>query len=182
MNLQEAYEELDLNYCNDKYLTLKEVERIYKKLAKQYHIDVINIPKYLQESIKRKLQRLNEAMEIIRENLEMIEEELKLKLYIKGIEYYEDKNYEEAIEAFQKIGEMGEINAQLFLGACYYLGYGVKQNYKEAFYWYEKSAKQGNNEAQFKLGEFYEKGLGVEQSYKKAMEYYKEIAKTVAKI
>ena len=167
MNLQEAYEELDLNYCNDKYLTLKEVERIYKKLAKQYHIDVINIPKYLQESIKRKLQRLNEAMEIIRENLEMIEEELKLKLYIKGIEYYEDKNYEEAIEAFQKIGEMGEINAQLFLGACYYLGYGVKQNYKEA---------------QFKLGEFYEKGLGVEQSYKKAMEYYKEIAKTVAKI
>ena len=81
MNLQEAYEELDLNYYNDKYLTLKEVEQIYKKLAKQYHPDMnINMPEYLQRLASEKFQRINEAMERIREELELNEEKLQIEL------------------------------------------------------------------------------------------------------
>lgn len=50
MNLQEAYSELGLNYYNDKTLSLVEIEKVYKKLARQYHPDMnVNFPKHIQE-------------------------------------------------------------------------------------------------------------------------------------
>lgn len=66
MNLQEAYNELGLNYYDDKYLSLKEIDRVYKKLARQYHPDMnVNAPQYLQELAEQKFKKINEAMSLI---------------------------------------------------------------------------------------------------------------------
>lgn len=66
MTLQEAYEELELNYYKDKNLTLKEVELVYKKLARQYHPDMnVNVPDYLVKLAEEKFKKVNEAMDLI---------------------------------------------------------------------------------------------------------------------
>jgi DnaJ-class molecular chaperone len=102
MTLQEAYEELGLNYYNDKYLSVKKVETIYKKLVKQYHPDKnIDVPDYLQKLAEEKLQKINQAMEIIQIELKQNEEKIR-KECEKGINYYNQKNYLEAFKYFKK--------------------------------------------------------------------------------
>lgn len=86
------------------------------------------------------------------------------------------KNYNKAVYWFQKSADLGNDNAQGFLGWCYEFGYGVNQNYSFAVYWYQKSADQGNSNAYNNLGRCYYSGNGVEQDYKKAFYWYKKAA------
>lgn len=72
MTLIEAFEELGLNYYSDRYLEIKEIEKIYKKLARQYHPDMnINMPDYVKKLAEEKFKKINEAISIIRENHEV---------------------------------------------------------------------------------------------------------------
>lgn len=64
-----------------------------------------------------------------------------------GNEYYDDKNYIEAIKYFQKAAEKGNANAQYNLGCCYEYGKGVSVDYTEAVKWYRKAAEQGDEDA-----------------------------------
>jgi curved DNA-binding protein CbpA len=78
MNLKEAYDELGLSYYDAKYLSLKEIERVYKKLARQYHPDMnVNAPQYLQELAEQKFKKINEAMSLIRQYHEKEQELIK---------------------------------------------------------------------------------------------------------
>lgn len=71
MTLIEAFEELELNYYSDRTLEIKEIEKIYKKLARQYHPDMnINMPAYVKKLAEEKFKKINEAISIIRENYE----------------------------------------------------------------------------------------------------------------
>jgi TPR repeat protein len=51
--------------------------------------------------------------------------------------------------------------AQNFMGALYYHGYGVAQDFKEAIKWYRLAAGQRNLDAQLNLGSVYYEGEGV---------------------
>lgn len=86
------------------------------------------------------------------------------------------KNYNKAVYWFQKSADLGNDNAQGFLGWCYEFGQGVNENYSLAVYWYQKSADQGNSNAYNNLGRCYYSGNGVEQDYKKAFYWYKKAA------
>jgi len=73
----------------------------------------------------------------------------------KGIEYYNNKDYANAVKCFQHAAEQGDAIAQNKLGNCYFDGEGVTKNFQEAVKWYRKAAEQGNANAQYNLGNSY---------------------------
>ena len=66
----------------------------------------------------------------------------------KGIEYYNNKDYANAVKCFQQAAEQGNADAQCHLGWCYYNGQGVTKDFQEAVKWYRKAAEQGNAKGQ----------------------------------
>ena len=93
-----------------------------------------------------------------------------------GNEYYDDKNYIEAIKYFQKAAEKGNANAQYNLGCCYEYGKGVSVDYTEAVKWYRKAAEKEYADAQYNLGYCYENGKGLSQDYTEAVKWYRKAA------
>ena len=69
-------------------------------------------------------------------------------------------------------GEKGDINAQTFLGASYYLGLNVTRDHTEAIKWYRKAAEQGSVIAQNILGAMSEKGKGISKDYVEANKWF----------
>ena len=57
-----------------------------------------------------------------------------------GQQYYEAKNYAEAVKWFRKAAEQGLAESQNRLGECYYYGNGVPQDYTEAVRWFCEAA------------------------------------------
>ena len=77
--------------------------------------------------------------------------------YNKGVEFYEQSNYAEAVKWFRKAAEQGHADAQYHLGWCYRKGEGVPQDTAEAVKWWRKAARQGNFRAQYWLKDLGEK-------------------------
>ena len=77
------------------------------------------------------------------------------KWFNKGVEYYNQGDYDKALKWYRKAAEQGLATAQCNLGWCYDNGRGVTQNYAEAAKWYRKAAEQGYAHAQFNLGYYY---------------------------
>ncbi|WP_455200015.1 tetratricopeptide repeat protein [Kaarinaea lacus] len=76
---------------------------------------------------------------------------------------YENNDYREANQAFKKLAESGQVEAQRYLGQMYDKGLGVPQNYQKAVSWYERAAKQKDPAAQYHLGLKYANGHGVKE-------------------
>ena len=97
-----------------------------------------------------------------------------------GEKYYNgdgvEKDYEKAVEYYEKAAELENAAAQNNLGLCYENGHGVLQDYKEAVKWYRKAAEQGNTVAQYNLGHCYANGIGVPRDYKEAVKWYRKAA------
>lgn len=68
--------------------------------------------------------------------------------YLKGVNYFLQNFYKEAIFYLKEAEKLGNQEATNLLGNIYYL----KEQYKEAIKCYEKVANQGNLEAMYKLG------------------------------
>jgi len=75
--------------------------------------------------------------------------------------------------------QLGDADAQMWLGAAYEQGWLGNVNLTEALKWFRKSAEQGNPDAQNSLGQMYEDGEGVTQSYAIAGKWYKRSAEHV---
>ena len=97
-----------------------------------------------------------------------------------GEKYYNgdgvEKDYEKAVEYYEKAAELENAAAQNNLGLCYENGHGVLQDYKEAVKWYRKAAEQGNTVAQYNLGHCYANGIGVPRDHKEAVKWYRKAA------
>lgn len=92
MNLEKAYKIFEVESGSIK---LEELKKIYRNLAKKYHPDLyINNP--LAELAKEKLQEINEAYEVIKEELEKVEiftnQDFIIQKDKRGKIYYIDKN------------------------------------------------------------------------------------------
>jgi hypothetical protein len=94
--------------------------------------------------------------------------------YIKG--KVVDKNYQAALDWYEKAAELGNANAMYNIGVIHDDGLGVKMNYDEAAIWYRKSADAGFPYAQYNLGVMYEYGQSVPLDLIKAREYYLKAA------
>ena len=96
--------------------------------------------------------------------------------YDKGVAHYANKEYDKALECYEKAAKHGHANAQCNLGYMYENGRGVPQDYAKAVEWYRKAAEQGYASAQYNLGVMYANGHGVAQDYAKAAEWYRKAA------
>ncbi len=91
-----------------------------------------------------------------------------------GIYYYNQKNYEEAVECFRKTETFAR--SKYMLGMCYLLGKSDEKDEKEAVKWFKEAAEQGDTISQLELGECYLFGKGVEKDEKEAVKWFKEAA------
>lgn len=96
--------------------------------------------------------------------------------YKKAKSYYDRNDYANAMVWFEKSANLGDADAQNYLGLFYEEGLGTGINYIKAAEWYQKAADQGNAEGQNNLAYLYRKGLGVDQNYSKALELYQKAA------
>ena len=62
-------------------------------------------------------------------------------------EYYRDRDQKAMFNCLKKAAELGDSEASLMLGLCYFDGRGVKADLEKAAYWMKKSAAQGNEYA-----------------------------------
>lgn len=88
-----------------------------------------------------------------------------------------EKDYEKAVEFWEKAVELGNIEAHNSLAICYMYAYGVDRDYAKAFKLNEVAAKAGVANAQCNLGFLYSKGAGVYQSDTQAMYWYEKAAR-----
>jgi TPR repeat protein len=72
--------------------------------------------------------------------------------------------------------QLGDADAQMWLGAAYEQGWFGKANFPEALKWLRKSAEQGNADAQNSLGRMYEDGEGMVRNYSLAAKWYRKAA------
>jgi len=82
------------------------------------------------------------------------------------------KNYDEALNNYEKAADQGFLLAQFHLGLLYEVGRGTPQDYKKALEYYQMASDQGYPQAQFHLGCLYEIGCGVPEEFKDCTELY----------
>lgn len=84
-------------------------------------------------------------------------------------------NYAAAVTELHKLGEGGDIRAQIMLGALYNKGGAVARDDEMAALWFTKAANQGNGEAQYQLGQLYENSH-LSQNLRTAAKWYEQAA------
>jgi len=82
------------------------------------------------------------------------------------MERYHEGNYENAFEYLAKAAELGDIQAQYYLGRMYQKGEGVEKDEKKGLYYLEEAAIGGHPEARYSLGSREWKNDLVERSMK----------------
>lgn len=70
--------------------------------------------------------------------------------------YFDEGRYQEALQIYTSLAEVGDVDSQVFLGWMYQNGLGIKQNMEQALVFYEQAAKLGSAEGGFYLGRLYE--------------------------
>lgn len=83
-------------------------------------------------------------------------------------------NYQTALKVWMGQAELGDADAQNYVGEIYLKGLGTEPDYAKAAQWFEKAAAQGSRRARINLGYLYEQGLGVAQDTAKALNLYRE--------
>lgn len=97
-------------------------------------------------------------------------------------QYYEygdggaEKNYDKALELFEKAAAGGNAPAMVNIGVMYGKGVGVEQDYAKALEWFEKAADLGSSNAMFDIGTLYVNGQGVETDYDEALKWFEMAA------
>ena len=90
--------------------------------------------------------------------------------------YYNNKEYDKALEWYHKAADWGAPNAQNMIGIMYSNGYGVEEDEYEATRWFRKSAEQGYNWGQYNLGLQYQSGEGADKDYAEAYKWFRKAA------
>jgi uncharacterized protein len=83
------------------------------------------------------------------------------------------RDYNKALDYFEKASEGGIPNAAYNIALMYYRGIGVKKDFKKSIIWFKKAASKSVIHAFNKLGVIYLKGQGVKQNYNIAVKWFK---------
>jgi TPR repeat protein len=96
--------------------------------------------------------------------------------YSAGLEAYRRRDYATALLIFRQFADLGDADAQVYIGVMYEKGKGVPQDYASAMKWFRKAADQGYASAQYIVGDMYDKGLGVTEDYAAALKWFRKAA------
>jgi hypothetical protein len=83
-------------------------------------------------------------------------------------------NYQTALKVWQGQAELGDAEAQNYVGEIYLKGLGTEPDYAKSAQWFDKAAAQGSRRARINLGYQYEQGLGVPRDLARALNLYRE--------
>jgi TPR repeat protein len=81
-----------------------------------------------------------------------------------------------ALQKLITLGNAGNADAQVNLGALYEQGSGVPKDYAQAVNWYRKAAAQGDAEGEIRLGGMYYDGHGVPKDVVQIANWYRKAA------
>ncbi|WP_156176701.1 tetratricopeptide repeat protein [Kiloniella spongiae] len=82
----------------------------------------------------------------------------------KGLSAYLDGEYAIALREFHMLAELGDGEAQFYLGEMYGLAHGVERDLVLARKWFLRASERGNFDADSRLALLYQSGFGGEQS------------------
>ena len=94
----------------------------------------------------------------------------------KGKEYYDKKDYIEAVKWYRIAAEQGNPEGQIRFGYMYYWGLGVTKDNAEALKWFRIAAERGDADAQNNLGFMYDNGYCVTPDKTEALKWYRKAA------
>ena len=90
----------------------------------------------------------------------------------KGVHYYNEQDYEVAVEYYHLASAIGNARAVCNLGYCYMYGRGLPADTSLSLSYFRISADQREVEALYKLGKLYCTGFGVEMDKELGVYYY----------
>ena len=95
---------------------------------------------------------------------------------VRGGEYVSSDraNYQTALKVWMAQAELGDADAQNYVGEIYLKGLGTEPDYVKSADWFGKAAAQGSRRARINLGYQYEQGLGVQKDLAHALNLYRE--------
>lgn len=100
------------------------------------------------------------------------ETELPNDLNRKCVQYYDQKDYKNAMQWFLKAADKGHAGAMTQMGHVYFIGRGTIRDYQEAMRWYLKAADIGDFVAMGYIARCYEEGLAVPKDYQQALQWW----------
>ncbi|KAL0213889.1 hypothetical protein P9112_006073 [Eukaryota sp. TZLM1-RC] len=98
------------------------------------------------------------------------------QMFEKGLNFYREKLYQEAVFWFEKATDAGNAKAMTGLGFCYKNGLGVQKNHEQCVHLYKMAADAGDVQAMGNLGNCYRQGFGVDQDYQQACYWFQKAA------
>lgn len=149
-------------------------------ISSRYQSNGINIYDVIEELKKQGLYRSKKIpvednkFELTKVDIAAIEEEDYIYINNKGAEYYNNGNYEQAIEYYRLAMAMGDKHAIANIGYCYMYGRSVEKNMNLALAYFKIAAKYDDIDALYKLGDIYKNGYGLETNFDLALYYYEK--------
>ena len=86
------------------------------------------------------------------------------------------RDADESLKLYRQAAELGNAEAQAYVGRLYEYGRGVPKDEFEAMKWFRKAAAQGNRDAQFSIGLAFEQGRGVPKDSAAAASWFGKAA------
>lgn len=87
-------------------------------------------------------------------------------------EHFENEEYDEAFDLYNRLARTGSVESQVFLGWMYENGLGINKDQEKAFSNYQNAAKLGSVNGQFYLAKSYAK----KNNFTEAVEWYLKAA------
>ena len=86
------------------------------------------------------------------------------------------KDFAQAFDLYRKAAELGDRDAELYMGLAYDMGQDAPKNPSEAARWYRKAAAQGSASAASNLGILYHEGEGMPRDSVEAAVWFESAA------
>lgn len=90
--------------------------------------------------------------------------------------YYEEKKFADCVYWAEQAANLGDVQAQAYIGKCYYDGFCVDMDKSKAFTWFMKAAEQGDVYAMTEVATYYAEGTVCEVNAEEAFKWFKKAA------
>ena len=89
-----------------------------------------------------------------------------------GEKYFNDQDFEKALECFRQAADAGDLDAYSRVGRCYYQGKGVEKDTNESARWFALGCVAGDPHCYTWMGKSFFHGEGVEENYEQAAKWF----------
>ena len=90
--------------------------------------------------------------------------------------YYEEEKFADCVYWAEQAAKFGDVQAQAYIGKCYYDGFCVDMDKSKAYKWFMKAAEQGDVYAMTEVATYYAEGTVCEANAEEAFKWFKRAA------